>query len=94
MHDDMVESPFMQYAVKCKAPNLLHGVIHIDGTSRVQTVKKSDAPKLHDLLMRWGKETGVPVLLNTSLNIKGEPIVNTEDDADRWSRVNNVKVFS
>tara|TARA_B100000674_G_scaffold135660_1_gene105302 strand:- start:16701 stop:18125 length:1425 start_codon:yes stop_codon:yes gene_type:complete len=94
MHNDMVESPFMQYAVKCKAPNLLSGVIHVDGTSRVQTVKKSDAPRLHDLLMRWGKETGVPVLLNTSLNIKGEPIVNDETDANRWSSKHGVKVFS
>ena len=94
MHDDMVESPFMQYAVKCRAPNLLHGVIHVDGTSRVQTVKKSDAPRLHDLLMRWGKETGVPILLNTSLNIKGEPIVNDEYDVERWSNLNGVRVFS
>ncbi len=40
MHDDLVESPYMQYTVKCKEPNLLHGVVHVDGTSRVQTVKK------------------------------------------------------
>lgn len=94
MHDDLVESPYMQYAVKCKMPNVLHGVVHVDGTSRVQTVKKSDAPRLHDLLMRWGKVSGHPVLLNTSLNIKGEPIVNDENDVRRWSNVNNVRVFS
>lgn len=94
MHDDLVESPYMQYTVKCKEPNLLHGVVHVDGTSRVQTVKKSDAPKLHDLLMRWGRETGVPVLLNTSLNVKGEPIVNDELDVNRWSNIHGVKVFS
>ena len=61
MHDDMVESPFMQYTVKCKMPEL-PGVVHVDGTSRVQTVKKSDAPRLHDLLLRWGKVSGHPVL--------------------------------
>ena len=94
MRGDLVESPYMQYTVKCKEPNLLHGVVHVDGTSRVQTVKKSDAPKLHDLLMRWGRETGVPVLLNTSLNVKGEPIVNDEIDVDRWSNIHGVKVFS
>lgn len=94
MHDSMIESPFMQYAVKCKMPELLHGIIHVDETSRVQTVKKSDAPRLHDLLLRWGKATGHPVLLNTSLNIKGEPILNDEDDCKRWSNLNNIKIFS
>ena len=80
MHDEMVESPFMQYTVRCKMPKLLPGVVHVDGTSRVQTVKKSDAPRLHDLLLRWGKISGHPVLLNTSLNTRGEPILNDEYD--------------
>jgi carbamoyltransferase len=94
MHNDMVESPYMQYAVKCKMPEILHGVVHVDGTSRVQTVKKCDAPRLHDLLLRWGKATGHPVLLNTSLNVKGEPILNDEDDCVRWSKQHNVRIFS
>jgi carbamoyltransferase len=94
MHSDMIESPYMQYAVKCKMPELLHGIVHVDGTSRVQTVRKSDAPRLHELLLRWGKATGHPVLLNTSLNIKGEPIVNDEVDCERWSKVNSVHIFS
>lgn len=93
MHDDMVESPFMQYTVKCKMPELLPGIVHVDGTSRVQTVKKSDAPRLHDLLLRWGKVSGHPVLLNTSLNIKGQPIVNDEYDAKVWSETHGIKVF-
>ena len=94
MHEDMVESPFMQYAVKCKMPEKFPGIVHVDNTSRVQTVKKSDAPRLHDLLLRWGKQTGHPILLNTSLNIKGEPILNDEDDCIRWSKENKVKIFS
>jgi len=94
MHDDLVESPYMQYAVKCKIPDKLHGVVHVDGTSRVQTVKKTDAPKLYDLLMRWGNVSGYPILLNTSLNVKGEPIVNDEYDVERWSHLNDVGVFS
>ena len=94
MHDDLVESPYMQYAMKCKLPDKLHGVVHVDGTSRVQTVRKCDAPKLHDLLLRWGQVSGHPILLNTSLNVKGEPIVNDEYDAQRWSQLNGVEVFS
>lgn len=94
MHDDLVESPYMQHAVRCKTPELFPGVVHVDGTSRVQTVKKSDAPRLHDLLMRWGKVSGHPVLLNTSLNIKGEPMLNDETDCARWSRMHNIRIFS
>lgn len=94
MHGDLVESPFMQYAIKCKQPELLHGVVHVDNTSRVQTVRKCDAPKLHDLLMRWKHVSGHPVLLNTSLNIKGQPIVNDEYDVELWSQKHGIKVFS
>jgi len=94
MHDDLIESPFMQHAVRCKTPELLRGVVHVDGTSRLQTVRKSDAPRLHDLLMRWGRVTGHPVLLNTSLNIKGEPMLNDEDDCVRWSKQHNIRIFS
>ncbi len=84
----------MQYTVKCKMPKLLPGVVHVDGTSRVQTVKKSDAPRLHDLLLRWGKISGHPVLLNTSLNTRGEPILNDEYDVQLWSQKHGVRVFS
>lgn len=94
MHSDLIESPYMQYAVKCKMPDLLHGIVHVDNTSRVQTVRKSDAPRLHDLLLRWGRVSGHPVLLNTSLNVKGEPIVNDEADCERWSRINDIHIFS
>lgn len=94
MHQDLVESPFMQYAVTCKEPELLHGVVHIDNRSRVQTVRKCDAPRLHDLLMRWKNVSGHPVLLNTSLNIKGQPILNNEYDVKLWSQKHGVKVFS
>lgn len=87
------EIPYMQYAVKCKAPEVYPGIVHIDGTSRVQTVTKEQNSNLYNLLLKWYKETGCPMLVNTSLNIKGEPMVNDQVDVRRWSEKYNVKVF-
>ena len=56
-------------------------VVHVDGTGRLQTVDRADAPDLHGLLRRFHALTGVPLLLNTSFNIMGEPIVETPADA-------------
>lgn len=54
----------------------LEAVTHVDGTARVQAVERSMAPRLHALLEAYGQRSGIPVLLNTSLNLAGEPIVN------------------
>jgi carbamoyltransferase len=54
----------------------LAAVAHVDGTARVQTVFRDTAPRFHGLLEAYGRRTGVPVLLNTSFNLAGEPIVN------------------
>jgi len=78
------KSPYMQYTVKCRRPDLYPAIVHYDGTSRVQTVNEKDNPEVYALLMKWYKITGCPMLLNTSLNIKGEPLVNTLEDAQRW----------
>lgn len=86
-------TPYMQYAVKCKSPELYPGIVHVDGTSRVQTVTEEDNPAFRKLLEVWYEKTGCPMLVNTSLNIKGEPIVNTHEDADRWETRYRVKVF-
>ena len=56
-------------------------VVHVDGSARVQTVSKIDNEKIYTLLHEFFKETGVPVLLNTSFNVKGEPIVESPTDA-------------
>jgi carbamoyltransferase len=53
----------------------LAAVTHVDGTARVQVLERALAPRLHDLLEAYGRRTGIPVLLNTSLNVAGEPIV-------------------
>jgi carbamoyltransferase len=54
----------------------LAAITHIDGTARVQTLEQSMAPRLHALLESYGRRSGTPVLLNTSFNLAGEPIVN------------------
>jgi len=70
---------YMQYTEKCIASCDIPGVVHVDGTSRVQTVDNSNL-FFYKLLSRWYDRTGCPVLLNTSLNYKGYPLVNSVDD--------------
>ena len=54
----------------------LQAITHVDGTARVQVLERTMAPRLHALLEAYGQRTGIPVLLNTSFNLAGEPIVN------------------
>jgi carbamoyltransferase len=63
------------FPVKPEWRDRLAAVTHTDGTARVQTVEQSKAPKFYALLQRYGAETGIPILLNTSFNLAGEPIV-------------------
>ncbi|MBM2813016.1 MAG: carbamoyltransferase [Chloroflexi bacterium] len=58
-------------------------VVHEDGTGRLQTVSKDEEPLFHRLLLEFERASGVPVLLNTSFNLNGEPVVNTPEDAIR-----------
>jgi carbamoyltransferase len=92
-HMPVKYSPYMQFTAKCKFPKDFPAIIHKDGTSRVQTVG-SDAPLTRALLEVWYKKTGCPMLLNTSLNIKGEPIVNTIQDGIDFEKKYKVKVFN
>jgi carbamoyltransferase len=87
-------SPYMQYAVKCLKPDLIPSVVHKDGTSRVQTVNKDQHPGLYDLLSRWYKMSKVPVLLNTSLNIKGQPLLNDENDIINWEQTYQARIIT
>jgi carbamoyltransferase len=68
-------------------------VTHVDGTARVQIVRKDCQSVLRPILEEWYEKTGVPMLLNTSLNIKGQPMVDTWDDAEDFMKEYNVKVF-
>jgi len=85
-------SPYMQYAVECLQPDKIPAVVHKDGTSRVQTVNKEQHPGLYEVLSNWYAMTGVPVLLNTSLNIKGQPLLNDENDIVEWEKTYNTKI--
>jgi len=86
------DSRYMQVIARCRVPDLFPAIVHADGTSRVQTVPK-DGSKFRELLEIWYDRTGCPMLLNTSLNIKGKPMVNDTDDALEFQNTYNVKVF-
>ena len=80
------DSPYMQYTVKCLRPDKIPSVVHEDGTSRVQTVNKDQHYGLYRVLNKFYLQTGVPVLLNTSLNIKGQPLLNSYQDTIDWQK--------
>jgi carbamoyltransferase len=77
------ESPFMLVAKRVRPEwrDRIPGIVHVDGTARVQTVRREHNERLHRLLQEFDKLTGVPVLVNTSFNIRGQPIVETPEDA-------------
>ena len=81
----MEESPHMMYAMNCKAgvEEQIPAIIHIDGTCRIQTVKEHQNPVYYEIIDQFYKETGVPIIFNTSFNLAGEPLVETIDDAIR-----------
>ena len=74
------ETPFMSYVFKVKQKNIL-GITHVDNTCRVQTLKKEQNYYYYDLINEFYKITNVPILLNTSFNLAGKPLVNSVEDA-------------
>lgn len=74
---------YMLYVVPVKdsAHSTLPAITHVDGTGRLQTVFQEQSPRYYKLIQRFGQATGVPVVLNTSFNLKGEPIVTTPANA-------------
>ena len=87
------DSRYMQVIARCRHPHIFPAIIHHDHTSRVQTVPR-DGSGIRQLLEAWYRDTGCPMLLNTSLNIRGEPMVNDRADADRFEQLYGVKVCS
>jgi len=77
------ESPYMTFAIdaKEKAIDKVPACVHADNTCRFQTLKREQNENYYDLIKLFHRETGVPLLLNTSFNLKGYPIVETFDDA-------------
>ena len=77
------DSPYMLLAERVRPEwrDKIPAVTHVDGTARVQTIRRDQNERLYRLIEEFDKLTGVPVLLNTSFNVKGEPIVETPEDA-------------
>ena len=86
------KSQFMQFVAPCKYPDKYPAICHVDNTSRVQTVSKDDNPGYYKLIKEFYKKTGCPMVLNTSLNIKGQPIVNTYHDGVAFTKRYGVRV--
>jgi carbamoyltransferase len=76
-----VSSPYMLIVAPVKKPEKIPAVTHVDGTGRLQTVNKDANPLYYDLISEFYKITGIPVIINTSMNVMGEPIVNTPEQA-------------
>lgn len=98
------KSPFMLYNYKINNnyKTILKEVLHIDKTARVQTISKEENIMLYNLLKKFQQSSGFPILFNTSLNVKGKPILNTFDEVynilkntelDSIFFVDNLQVF-
>ncbi len=83
--EGVFEAPFMitTFPVKTERKQQIAAVVHADGTTRPQLVRREVHPLYYDLIQRFAEKTGVPAVLNTSFNLKGEPIVNSPRDALR-----------
>ena len=87
------DNRYMQVVATCRDPDLFPAIVHHDGSSRVQTVAK-DGSGIREVLEKWYVLTGCPMLLNTSLNIRGEPMVNDRIDANRFEKLYDIRVLS
>jgi carbamoyltransferase len=78
-----IQSPFMLRAVPFRVERAadVPAVVHVDGSGRLQTLTEEDNGPLHGLALRFQAKTGIPILLNTSFNLKDEPIAETPEDA-------------
>ena len=88
---DGYKNEYMQY--QSVAKHDYKSVIHVDGTSRCQVVKKDCQSVIRPILEEYFERTGIPMLLNTSLNIKGQPILNDERDVEEWEKKYKVRIF-
>lgn len=93
MPRNVTSSPYMQFVMRCRRPDLFPAICHVDHTSRVQTVAPGRSG-IRRLLEAWYAETGCPMLLNTSLNVRGLPMVNDRQDADEFQARYGIPVCS
>lgn len=91
--DFPVPSPYMLYTAPVKRPRIIPAVTHVDGTARFQTINKDTNIHAYRLIQEFEKITGVPVLINTSLNGDNQPILETEEDAEKFFRESNIDIM-
>lgn len=91
----MEEAPYMTYSFRAnpEKAHLIPSVIHVDGSCRIQTVKKEQNLHYYNLISAFYAISGVPLLLNTSLNLAGEPIVETVDDVLRTFKNSQIDIL-
>jgi len=82
--DSRTSSPFMLLIANCLRPEEIPAAIHVDNSARIQTVSRDDNPAYYCLIEAFAKITGIPMLLNTSLNGRDEPLVDSTADALRF----------
>lgn len=89
------DSPYMTFCAKAKeiTKRKAPAIVHYDGTTRVQTITKEDNPIIYDILIKLNDKIGVPILMNTSFNVMGDPIVDTIDDAIETYKKSNADLL-
>lgn len=88
-----IKSPFMLLVADVKIPEKIPSVTHVDGTARIQTVNRTQNDQIYEIIKQFSSLSGVPVILNTSFNIAGEPIVETPEDAVDCFKKTNLDVL-
>jgi carbamoyltransferase len=91
--DFPIPSPYMLYTAQVKQPEKIPAVTHVDGSARFQTINSQTNLHYYSLIQAFGNLTGVPVLLNTSLNGNGEPILETEEQALDFFQSSNLDLM-
>ena len=91
--DFPTKSPFMLFTAPIKNPELIPAATHIDNTARHQTINENDNPHYYRLIKEFYDLTGVPILMNTSLNVNGTPIIETDEQAIEFSNQGLVDIF-
>jgi carbamoyltransferase len=87
------ESPYMLLVCQVRPGREIPAVTHVDNSARVQTVTREAHPEFYDLIREFDRQTGCPVIINTSFNVRGEPIVCSPDDAYRCFMRTNMDVL-
>jgi len=91
--DFPTKSPFMLFTAQVKNPKEIPSITHIDGSARMQTVTKETNPNYYKLIESFYSQTNIPMIINTSLNGNGEPILETQEDANNFFKNTPVDIM-